>query len=448
MAVAACDAGPPTATLFEPNARWLHDVVSVHVDSTFDRWGYGGSVIFAGDERVGSGSSWRPGDGETTFTATVRDAVEVSGAFRLELYGSDTDGQPIQPDTFEWELATWTLDELPVDAPPTGAPQVIERLAPSAASWLDEERHVVVVWPTESGLRAMSRDGNGAWNDLGAPRDDFGEPVTVSGPVRVCADAYGQVFAAWGTSFAVYAGDAFGHGRWDVNIDRPWVGEEPSFSLSPFSTVALAGVQDGSIAIARGVPTEEGREWTTASLPVTSVVGRPAIALVGYEDTPFVAYVDATAEGTTLRVAAWYEGEWTTLGEVDVVSPIGDPAIATNGDSTVVTWNDGGTVAAAKVGFAGWRLLPSPGTADSAPDLAGARTGSVAVSLIDGDVASTLRWDGESWIPLGDPWLEGGGTPSTSSTAVWAGRVPVTAWLDEGAVRVALYNGEVPVSGE
>jgi hypothetical protein len=445
MAVAACDAGPPTATLYEPNARWLHDRVSVDVDSTFDQYGYRGSSIFAGDERVGGGSQWSSRDGQTTFISAVPSGLEIAGAFRLEVYASDTNGQPIQPDAFEWELAKWTLDELVVDEPPTGAPHIVEQFSPNIPSWFDEKRHVVVVWPTARGLRVMSRNRNGAWNDVGALQGDFGDPLIAPETFRVAADEYGQLFVAWGTAgFAVFTADEYGYGGWDPSVDRPSVGEDPSFTVSPFSNVALAGVRDGAVAIARGVPTDEGPEWTTASLPVTSVVGRPAIALVGYEDVPFVAYVDVTAEGAKLRVAAWYEEQWTTLGEADVATPIGDPVLATNGDNVIVAWNDGGTIATAKGGFAGWRLLPSPGTADSTPDLTGARTGSVAVSLIDGDVASTLRWDGESWIPLGDPWLEGGGTPSTSSTAVWAGRVPVTAWLEEGRVRVALYNGEVP----
>jgi hypothetical protein len=440
LAIAACDSGTPTATLVEGNARWLHDRVTVTIDQRIDFDRYGGTVLSSGDVRVASERSLSWSDDETYTGVTVSHGLEVSGPFRLVVYAA------IAPDSFEWELPTWTVDEpQPADAPeeerPTGAPQVAVLLAPESP-FRDERQEIVVLWPTESGLRAMARTPSGAWRDLGALRDELGVPVTFSGTVRLAVDDYGQAFAAWGTNgFAVYAGDAYGYAAWD-SIGRPSVGEDPSLAASPFSTVALAGVRDGAVAIARGVPTEEGPEWTTATLPVTSIVGRPAIALVGYEDTPFVAYVDATAEGTKLRVAAWYEGQWTTLGEADVASPIGDPAVATHGDSVVVTWNDGGTIAAAKVGFAGSRVLPSPGTAESSPDIAGARLGSVAVSLIDGDVASTLRWDGESWIPLGDPWIDGGGTPSGASTAVWSGRVPITAWLDEGTVRVALYNGE------
>jgi hypothetical protein len=55
----------------------------------------------------------------------------------------------------------------------------------------------------------------------------------------------------------------------------------------------------------------------------------------------------------------------------------------------------------------------------------------------------TLRWDGEAWVPLGDPWLRGASMPE-ASTALWDGHAPITAWRDGDAIRVALYNGEVP----
>ena len=61
MAIAACDSSPPTATLYEPNARWLHDKITVEIDESIDgRWGYSGSSLYANGERVatGSGLSW------------------------------------------------------------------------------------------------------------------------------------------------------------------------------------------------------------------------------------------------------------------------------------------------------------------------------------------------------------------------------------------------------
>jgi len=427
LAIGACDLSGPDLTVSESPSRWLHDEVFVDVDGTLDDC----TSTFRDAEGVELESYSFCAGASLSFTAQLSHEVELAGRLTMTVSGTDDHGDPFDASVLDWDVPTWSQDELPLRESATGAPLVVATR--SWAGYGDWHQKFIVLVPEADGIQGVYRDGLGKWDPVTAA------PIDATN-AAAAADEDGVVYLVSGdTAFAIL------HDRiWDVEQERPSVGPDPRIAVSAWGKLAIAGAVSGNevdVATVR----EIGTEWETSSVTATSIVGGPAVAFAANREEPYVAFFDQAGDRITLRVLGRYQGDWQTFGEVEVAQPIGSPALAPDADGVVVAWTDDGTVSTAHVGLAGMRMMPSPGDADDAPQLASNRDvvdreSALVVSMLDGGTVVTFRWDEESWTPLAGSSVSG----EQSSTALWDGHVPITAWRDGDAVRVALYNGEVP----